>query len=85
MRGCAFICISRRILFELEGDICSPLPKTAGHLYDPDLIPSEEYLENFMRYYRRGNATFIKEGSGVGHYPAREIVTDQADILKLEM
>ena len=57
VRGFAFICISRRILFKVEGDIRSLVPKKQPVI---DMILSEKY-------------------------PAREIVTDQADILKLEM
>lgn len=47
------------------------------------VIPSEEYPKIFMRYYRGGNASFVKEGIGLGLYLAREIVTDQGGYIKV--
>ena len=46
-------------------------------------IPGEEYPRIFMRYYRGGNAVFVKEGIGLGLYLFREIITDQGGYIKV--
>ncbi len=46
-------------------------------------IPGEEYPRIFMRYYRGGNAVFVKEGIGLGLYLSREIITDQGGYIKV--
>ena len=46
-------------------------------------ITGEEYPRIFMRYYRGGNAVFVKEGIGLGLYLSREIITDQGGYIKV--
>lgn len=46
-------------------------------------ILGEEYPRIFMRYYRGGNAVFVKEGIGLGLYLSREIITDQGGYIKV--
>ena len=46
-------------------------------------IPGEEYPRIFMRYYRGGNAVFVKEGIGLGLYLSRDIITDQGGYIKV--